>query len=355
MKYDIAVIGAGLGGWLLAKKLSLTQNVILLEASFEDGGWSHTSLDFVPATNDGSKLIGGLEEILETKLNSTSHEVPAIAFEKGNFIPHVGFGERSPLDVDEISYYTGANRLEFDLPVHEWIPKLRDSYFGKLTLKARITKFEIQDGRVLRAIVNGESVVEADKFIFSACPTELQELIPVVNLDNRVRQRLAKAKLWETLSITLHHDRVVSEKENIHVLVGTGETPRVCIGAFRRSENPKAQTSTWMTLLSSEDCDEEMAANALREMRRQIEKAYPTALRDIIDEKVVLSGKSHGSIPLKLEKNQTLPGLSNLYVSSPFLSSEKNILGVIESALSVLKAISQPTASPRARDTTISV
>ena len=81
--YDYIIIGSGLTGLTIAKKISQeTDNVLILEAQEFTGGTNHTAkinnqninsgLRFFPASDVANKALSFLEQLIGTNLKTTT-------------------------------------------------------------------------------------------------------------------------------------------------------------------------------------------------------------------------------------------------------------------------------------------
>ena len=96
-----------------------------------------------------------------------------------------------------------------------------------------------------------------------------------------------------------------------------------------KDEKP-LQYSQWITFMNDEEAeDSELVGAALKKMKRQIKRAYPNALEQLQFERIFVVPSFAGHGDLKLAANQTLPGLSNLWIGSAQVHAQKNLLGAL--------------------------
>jgi hypothetical protein len=100
------------------------------------------------------------------------------------------------------------------------------------------------------------------------------------------------------------------------------------------------QASQWMTFIEGELSEEsESVANALKKIKRQIKRAYPESLENLVTERILVVPQISGSGDLKLKGNLTLPEVDNLWIGSPTLSPQKNLIGALSQAQMVLASM----------------
>jgi hypothetical protein len=173
---------------------------------------------------------------------------------------------------------------------------------------------------------------------------DLAILLPEDSLSARARQKLAKNLYWTALCLDLCHSHAVTENMSMHVLNGTTDDEiGPCAGKFMpvfEEGETKLQASQWITFIEEEVTeDSEVVAASLKKMKRQIKRAYPEALESLKHERIIVAPLLAGSGDLKLSANQTLPGLSNLWVASGPVNLQKNLVGTLLQAQLVVSSL----------------
>ncbi|MEQ1879172.1 MAG: hypothetical protein ABL958_21215, partial [Bdellovibrionia bacterium] len=217
-----------------------------------------------------------------------------------------------------------------------WFSLMRESMPAEVFTRSQVTKIEVDQGLAGAVVINGDQKIEADTFILCVPPTELMRLLPAATLDPKIGQKLSRTKLWTSVCLDLVHPQPLGPNETMHILTG-GESS-VCLGQFRQTHTGH-NISQWMSFLAGDEFDEEKTAGSLRELKRLLKRAYPSALENLISERLVVRPNSHGTIALKLEEDFSLPGLENVWLSSGLLRVEKNLVGAILQAQRVAGSI----------------
>ena len=191
-----------------------------------------------------------------------------------------------------------------------------------------MTKFRTSENLVQGIEINQSEEMSAGNFILGSSPFYINELLEENYIGTRNLQKLAKSKIWASVCLDLVHQNNIANAGQLHLLSGSGETAVPLIGFFSNNADGNSQTSHWLSFIPSEfGEDEEMGGDLIREMKRQIKRAYPQSFEKKPFEKISLFSATHGQIPLKLDGSQRLAGLNNLYFASGHLHSAQNIVG----------------------------
>lgn len=360
--YDYTIIGSGLSGLSIAAALSrFTDNIALLESADVPGGMNraikfptgitNNGLRYVPDTESARNAIDFLENILGLKIAGESSELPPITYASGTFKPFVGFGENPPPFYEELNYFTANNSLSLKLDPYAWTQLLFEKFKGDFMPRSYVTKFNALNEHVTQITINGAKTLAAQNFIFCGSVKDLALLLPEEALTTRARQRLSKNTYWTALCLDICHTRAVTDVTAMHILNGTTEDEiGPCVGRFSPAVTEGEQTlqaSQWMTFIEDEVTeDSEVVGAALKKIKRQIKRAYPEALESIKLERIVVAPQIAGNGELKLNANQSLPGLENLWVASPSVNVQKNLVGALSQAKMVLTALGFDVNAP---------
>ena len=349
-EYDSIVIGGGLSGLLVAHQLEETGRKVALIDSFDVmGGSSRTmktllgetdhGFPFFPASNEADQSLAWLSSVLQNPIESKVLDIPPVTFDNGRFQPFVGFGEQKTEADREWEYYLRPSFYSLTSTPKDWVKTLAETFTGDTFLNSHITNLTVEDGFVVGLTVNGTKFFSADQVIFAAHPQMLAKLLPDSALAARTRQRMLKGPYFTAIYLDLIHKGQVTENQAVHLLRGANEEP--CVGQFLAASELGGETvqhSKWMTLIPADMTDDaELAAHALKMIKRQIKRAYPTALEGQIYERISVNPASHGHLDIELENGQ-LPKLPNLWICSRFFGPERNAWGNVVEAKSVTDA-----------------
>lgn len=370
-EYDTLVIGSGLAGLLAAHHLEGTgRKVALIEGLDSLGGSCRPSqsiagiidhgLKFMPDTEEAREALAWLGSLLGEPIEYTPLEAPPINYDDGKFKPFVGFGDQKLQSANEISAYTHEKYLRLKTSPKDWVVKLADSFAGTLLTQSYVTKMQVDDEFVIEVLVNGAKRISGREILFCASPQQLAaaKILPDSHISPRLKQKLLKGEIFTSLSLDLVHSKVVTESSAVHVLKGANEEPMV--GIFHEpvadETGAKMQISQWLTLVPRELVDDdELSAGALKQIKRQVKRAYETSLDGLKQERIIVNPSSHGDLSGALNEDGRWPKLQNLWVISGLLDPAKNLLGTIRQARRTLAAIAGEPAEAISHDTDLSV
>jgi hypothetical protein len=353
--YDYAIIGSGLSGLSIAAALSrFTDNIALLESGDVSGGMNraikfptgivNNGLRYVPDTESAHKALTFLENILGLKIIGESQELPPVTYHSGTFKPFVGFGENPPPFYEELNYFTATKSLNLKLEPYAWTQLLFEKFKGDFMPRSYVTKFHANGEKTNQITINGAKTLHAHNFIFCGAVKDLALLLPEESMSSRARHRLSKNQYWTGLCLDICHSHEVTENLSMHVLNGTTEDEiGPCVGKFMpaiQEGEQKLQASQWMTFIEEEVTeDSEVVAAALKKIKRQIKRAYPEALEGIKLERIIVAPLLAGDGELKLNADQSVPHLDNLWIGSTAINPQKNLVGTLLQAQLVMAAL----------------
>lgn len=349
--YDYVIVGSGLPGLLLANALSrFTDNIALLEAQDTFGGCHkriqnamgtfENGLRFFPNSESSRSALGFAENIMNLKIYDEPKESSAVFFESGQFKPFLGFGEATIEFYDELSYFLSSTELPLKFPVYEWPKRLMEGFKGDFLPRSIVTRFQTEEGRVKSVLINGTKALHGEQFIFCGTFKDLSVLLPTDLLSARAKNKLNKTNYWTAICLDIIHSAPFENNNMYHVLNGTTQDDLgPCFGKIY----PPAETmqfSQWISFVDDELSDDsEITAHALKKMKRQIKRAYPTSLDSPASERIFVYSNYAGDGVLKVNENQTIAGLENLWIASPTINTSKNMVGAIKQAELVLSSL----------------
>ncbi|MBL7544718.1 MAG: NAD(P)-binding protein [Bdellovibrionaceae bacterium] len=349
--YDYVIVGSGLPGLLLAASLSrFTDNIALLEAQDTFGGCHkkitnamgsfENGLRFFPDTESSRSALNFAEAVMNLKIYDEPKESQSVFFEGGQFKPFLGFGDVHVDFYDELAYFLSSSELPLKFPVHEWPKRLMENFKGDFLPRSIVTRFQSEEGRVKSVLINGTKTLNGDQFIFCGTFKDLSVLLPTESLSARSKNKLNKTTYWTSICLDILHSAPFENTNAYHVLNGTTQDELgPCFGKlYPPTEN--MQFSQWISFVDDELSDDsEVTAHALKKMKRQIKRAYPTALDNPISERIFVYSNYAGDGVLKVNENQTIAGLDNLWIASPTINPGKNMVGAIKQAELVVSSL----------------
>lgn len=353
--YDYAVIGSGIVGLSVATALSqISDNVILLEGGdvacgLSRGiktpvGPSNNGLRFLPNSESAQKALQFLSALLGQTISAEVVDAPPVTYEAGGIKPFVGFGDLQPEFYDQISYYLSQGFLRPSLEVHEWAQGLAANYKGQFSPRSFVTKIHVTEGLATSLTINGQKNIQAANVIYCGSVKDLRPLLEEGVLSARALQKLAKNQYWTSINLDLLHGKPVTENPALHVLNGTTQDEiGPCVGQFETPQifgDKQVQFSQWTTFIDNDEAeDTEKIGAALKKIKRQIKRAFPEATENLEFERILVVPSMAGNGDLKLNGNQTLPNVPNLWIASAQMSSQKNLLGGLLQAELVCSAL----------------
>lgn len=366
--YDYIIIGSGLTGLTIAKKISEeTQNILILEAQDAAGGDNRPAtlnghlldngLRFLPATEASRQAIGFLEELLGQTVTADSHENAVETYDASGFKRFLGFGDKSPEFYDQLSYFLSQEAFALTQTPYQWIQTLTENLKDKIQTRSIVTRFgfeglDSEKPVLTHVMVNGTKQIYAKNFIFAGPVKELGLLVPDDVLNIRAKTKLKKSTAWQAVCVDLFHT-AQTEKQNMFLLNGTTDDDiGPCIGRFMpTTEGVEGQMSQWMSFVDSEAAeDTENIGLVLKKIKRQIKRAFPEVSESVQKERIFVSPALSGA-DLKLNANRTLPKVENLWIASTQSSPYSNLLGSLMQSQLVLSALGFVTTTLPTVDT----
>jgi len=369
-EFDSIVIGGGLAGLIAAHQLEGTgRKVALIEGLDSLGGSCRPGqnkagpvdhgLKFIPDTEEARDTLAWLSSVLDEEITYETIEAPPVNYDDGKFKPFVGFGDQKILTSHEVDAYAKDRYLRLKSTPKDWVRKLVESFTGTLQTQSYVTKFQTDDEFIIDALINGAKRISGREVLFCATPQQLPRLLPESHMPARLKQRILKGEVWTSANLDLVHAAPVTDSVAIHVLKGANEEPNV--GLFLPpTPSPDGsggmiQVSQWFTLVPRDlGDDDETVAGALKQIKRQIKRAYETSLEGLLQERIIVSPCSHGDLTGILPEDGRWPKLQNLWVLSGLLDPSKNLLGTLRQTRRTLATIAGEPAEAFTHDSDLS-
>jgi hypothetical protein len=352
-EFDSIVIGGGLAGLIAAhqlegtgRKVALVEGLDVLGGSCRPATTKAGVIDhgfkFIPEVAGVEDTLNWLSDVIGMKIDFEIIEAPPITYDDGKFKPFIGFGDQKVATAHEIDAYAKARYLKLSSTPKDWVPKLIESFTGELLTQSYVTKMQVDDEFVIDMLINGSKRISGREVLYCANPPQLTRLLPETHVPTKIRQKLLKGEFWTSLNLDLIHDGVVTDSNAVHVLKGANEEP--CVGIFHPpttlEDGRAAQVSQWMTFVPRDITEEpEISASALKQIKRQVKRAYETSLDGLVQERILVNPYSHGELAELLPADGRWPKLQNLWIISNFMDPAKNLLGALRQTRRTLATV----------------
>jgi methionine-S-sulfoxide reductase len=280
---------------------------------------------------------------------NTGHaEVISIHFDPSQITYHdlltVFFATHDPTTLNRQGADVGTQSLQTQLSANS----LCDFFSRSI-----VTKFLANQDNVTSVLINGQKTLMAKNFIYAGNVRDLRLLLPEGALNQRALAKLGKNQYWTSVGLDILFENKITDSEAVHVLNGTtSDDIGPCAGIFypvEASDNAP-QFSQWISFLDDLEAEEEENIGAvLKKIKRQIKRAYPEGSDKIIFERIMIVRNFGGDGELKLKEDGTIGNLKNLWIASPSVNPEKNILGALLQAQFIVNSatgdlLRKPTA-----------
>lgn len=362
--YDYLVIGGGLTGLIIARKLSQSgADVALVEAETSIGG-SHrpamlaknkieNGLRFLPKNDLLIKVLSQLETELNFPLIKNIKPVQQKTYEAAGFKDFLGFGEKAPAFYDQFKHFLSTEEIELTIPIYELMEKLAADFTGEILTRNIVTRFHsapdasgANKNLITHVTVNGSKTLHAKNFVFCGPVRDLAVLMDDEQLNARAKAKLKKSAYWMAVQLDLIHQKPVTDTTHLYVLNGTTDDELgPCIGRFFILTHPlepganDQQLSQWISFIDYDSSEEaENYGEVLKKMKRQIKRAFPDSMEHLVAERISVSPALTAG-DLKVNANGTLPAAQNLWIASPSLNTFPNLTGTFLQSQFILSSL----------------
>ncbi len=333
-EFDIIVIGNNLTGITLASSLSQSYNVALIN-SYEGQNMYRSSAEFsgdfqyIPKKNDSINKIKWFSNKYSLDIKISESETAPVTIDSGKLVQFLGFGERAGKSIDDLTWYNESETITLNKGYNEINNQLLTTFKGEVFDQCEVTDILVTDKKICSVMLNGQKKLSTKQLIFCDPPNKLLNVIDHNDLPGRFRQKITKLKPLSCLQIIYKHSEKFHKTDDLHFLMGNKEDFEPCLGYFW-SKNDE-QYSQWMLLMPSDLTEDiEKVGSNLKNIKRQIKRAYPKFYDFVEFEKVIVKDQTHGFIDLDFKSFGMIKGIDNLLCASPLFSKENDFLASIE-------------------------
>ncbi len=342
-EFEVIVIGDNWTSLFIANSLSKSKKVAYVQSKPTNNLFPTSSnlagdFDFFPVKEGVENKIQWMNEQFQLDLEETQVASQPLTIDSGKLVQFLGFGERAGHSIENLSWYNEENRLQLNKTSFQMKEELKSTFQGELFGSQEITQFIIKDGRVEAVELNGQKTLKAQSIIYCDAPNGLLNIIDHNEMPTKFRQKITKTKPLSGLQIIYKHKEALSESQELHFLMGNKEDFEPCVGYFWTNKASEEHCSQWMSLIPSDLTEDiEKVGATLKNMKRQIKRAYPDFYENIEFEKVIVKDQTHGFIDLEFKELGKMKGINNLYCASPLFTKESDLWAAIEVAKSFVE------------------
>lgn len=304
----VAIVSDNLAGFILAARLERAGlKTILIHTG--DGSTdsllkpllNRQTLSYFPAADALRSALKDLGDLCGQKLFGESHsdsngdsgshsdviELPLLTFTENALKPFVGFGEAKNPAVQILSKYNVTQRLNVTSELPQHLAALLNGIQGQRYNFVELNEFNFDGETIDKLKVNVGQEISADHFVFMNSPQMLLNLLPSELVGARTRSRIAKTPVFTEVALVLEHAAPLLTNENLIFLTQSNDQLEPCVGQclgpyIGQATQPEAGgellprfRSVWLTYIKEELCeDAEYVSTVIRNMRRQIRKAF---------------------------------------------------------------------------------
>ena len=330
--FDIIVIGNNWTGLSLASSISKNKKVALIN-SFENKNAFQASeefsgdFDYLPKKENSIKNIEWFAGKHNLSISPLEKSVTPMTIDSGKLVQFLGFGDRDGKSIDSLTWYNESEALE--LNSKEIKTQLTEAFSGEIFDNCEVTELHIKENSVETVTLNGQKKISAEQIIFCEPPNKLLSLIDHKDFPGKIKQKITKIKPLSCLQIIYKHSSSFQKSDDLHFLMGNKEDFEPCLGYFWKKDDQ--QFSQWMQLMPSDLTEDiEKVGSNLKNIKRQIKRAYPEFFESVDFEKVIVKDQSHGFIDLDFKEFGMIKGINNLLCASPLFSKENDLFAAIE-------------------------
>ncbi len=322
-KYDVAIIGGGFYGMLMALYMQKQgQKTCLIEQASTLGGQLNISespfqlerkFPLCFKNDETLSALNFLNDFLDMDISYIVKTMRPLIFDK----------RANPLKEDSpalkpFAFYTQCNRLILSQYGHQWLCVLLKHYVGDVFKSHKVTNIEIKDKKAICCVCHNGQKIFADRFIFCISFYELQLILKNHSL-LLSQQKLCKSKTLTVISIDFVHPKKIAEILDLHILLPEYKReihPIFGLFYFLQSDQLNDhQVSQWLTFFKANTIKEEEKHTEwiLKSVKKHLQTIYPHALDRLVFERLSVT-QHYEHTKLKMGHKMTLPGMDNVYI-----------------------------------------
>lgn len=323
--YDLIILGADLSSLLIAGYASSHGLKVLVTSKGENIGGTLTptstpqgplfrDFGYWPSSDGFVSTLRWIEEVSGCALATDLLPRPPVTFQKGQMVSFVGFGDKAPECVDVLRSYLDYENSDLQMPLSTLIEALTKTGAFEIRRNFAVEQFQFHDGSITAATSLDGLTLFANKWVLSDSVKNFFHLLPSEHYSAREQARLHRSKLWTQVSLHIMHPTTISTERGVHVMVGTTDDAVPSVGGFEIPSQNGNQASHWLCFIDPDAGDDEATAHALREMKRQIKRAYPNAMEKNLFERISVEPEAAGAWLAKTDQSGRWQGLKNCWV-----------------------------------------
>ncbi len=378
--YDCIIFGGGLSGLIAAKILSnKNKSFIIVEPADRLGGrllgWTidnqslPSNLNLYSQNEHNLKYFNWLESTIDENILDGQYQTNTFHFQDGGFKSFNGFGDKAPQALEQLNKFCfESEKIRIKSYPADWISKLTSNlHEDHYLLNSEITKINFVDEKATSLEINGKTEVGFSQLIWAMAPQKLLDVVPHEMLGGTEAKKLKKhTNVFDAVILNLAHkglnlsgdvkhdaknefkheakndtknqttDGATFNKEVLEAI--TSDNSVFCLYGSSLDFEPivghmNLDHSCWMSLIDSEQAlDHEHLTKVIKNMKRQIKRAFPTFFESSdFKEKIILSESSYGQLLLKENENGFLKSVPNLFCTSSLCSeTSSGLLGTLD-------------------------
>ena len=323
-------------------------------SSSTENDFFRSCLEFLPDLVSSNESVLWLENLLGMSVVGSPFEQSAVTFRDGKFRDFVGFGDLKFESASDVHWYSQSKARHLKLSPQFWIKRILETKAFDVQGLSKLSQIEIVDGSVASIKVNSTKTITADLYFFCESPFYLERLLSdQKSLTAKERSQFAKMEGWTEVSLQLIHKGLVTTNLSNHILFGGTTEFEPTVGRFFLEDDQEAlaeargpQASSWVCMIPADKAEDmEYVASTLKNIKKQIKRAYPEAIDETTQERIQVYPSAIGNTQSAMGEQPVLSKVKNLWLASHLTCEQKDIGSFVEAAYRALKATGFDLAS----------